>query len=264
MNLQINKRSALVTGSTKGIGFEIAKALVGAGCRVVVHGRDQADTERVAATISDPASVIPVAADLSTAAGAKELVDRSVAAFGSIDILINNAGFFETRPFDETTDAHWQSMFDINVMSGVRLSQRMLPGMLSRGWGRVVFIASEAGVKPWPEMLHYSTSKAAQIAIARGLSEMTRGTQVTVNSVLVAPTWTEGVESFLGRIAEQTNASIDTVKRNFFDGPGRNSLLGQFANAADIASVVAFLCSEQARVINGAAQRADGGIYQSV
>jgi NAD(P)-dependent dehydrogenase (short-subunit alcohol dehydrogenase family) len=263
MDLHINNKLALVTGSTLGIGKAIAEKLLQEGAQVIINGRSQNRVDAVINQLRSVGKVYGVASDISTADGCEELISK-VRAIGSIDILINNVGFFEFKSFSETSDIDWQQVLDINVMSGVRLTRAIMPAMLEKNWGRIVFIASEAGVKPNPEMIHYSVSKAMQIALARGLAELTKGTKVTVNSALVAPTWTEGVEVFLGKIAESSNTSIEKMKTDYFQADGVTSLLQRFATTDEIADAVTFLCSENASAINGSAQRIDGGIIRSI
>jgi len=263
LDLGIKGRLALVTGSTLGIGRAIAEALVAEGARVIVNGRtDKAVGEAVAA-LSRHGEAHGITANLKTAEGARKVADGA-AKIGPVDILVNNVGFFEVKPFADISDQDWLDMFELNVMSGVRLARALFPGMLSRNWGRVVFIASEQSAKPNPDMLHYATSKTAQVAIARGLAELTKGTGVTVNSVLVAPTWSEGVEVFLEKMAPAAGKTVGEMRTAYFDGPGATSLLQRWATPEEIASQVAFLCSERASAINGAAQRVDGGIVRSL
>jgi NAD(P)-dependent dehydrogenase (short-subunit alcohol dehydrogenase family) len=204
-----------------------------------------------------------LAGDLATREGADEVI-AGLGELGDIDILINNVGFFEVCGFFETSDAMWKSMFELNVMSGVRLSRALMPAMLERRRGRIVFIASEQSLKPNPEMAHYAMTKVANVSVARALAELTKGTAVTVNSVLVAPTWTEGVECFLRPIAEKQGISLDQMRTEYFRGDGLSSLIGRFATPDEIASVVAFIASPLASAINGAAIRADGGIVRSL
>lgn len=263
MDLKINNKLALITGSTQGIGRAIAEALVTEGARVIVNGRNAAAVQDVAAALSKHGEAHGIAADLSTAAGAQTLLTKT-AAIGTVDILINNVGFFEVRKFTDISDQDWIDMFELNVMSGVRLTRALFPGMLQRNWGRVVFIASEQSAKPNPDMLHYAMSKTAQVSIARGLAELTKGSGVTVNSVLAAPTWSEGVETFLGKIAPQEGKTVAEMRTAYFESPGATSLLQRWAAPEEIAAQVVFLCSEQAAAINGAAQRADGGIVRSL
>ena len=263
MDLQIENKLALVTGSTQGIGFAIARMLAAEGARVIVNGRSKRSVERAAKELGGNGEVHGIAADLSGAEGAQHLLDAAQ-ALGGIDILVNNVGYFEVKPFAAIADADWSSMFELNVMSGVRLSRALLPHMLERNWGRVVFIASEQSAKPNPDMLHYAMTKAAQVSLARGLAELTRNTAVTVNSVLVAPTWSEGVEVFLQKNAAATGKAVEGMRSAYFEDAGRSSLLQRWATPEEIAAQVVFLCSPRAAAINGAAQRVDGGIIRSL
>jgi NAD(P)-dependent dehydrogenase (short-subunit alcohol dehydrogenase family) len=263
MDLRIKDKLALVTGSTLGIGKAIAVKLLQEGSQVIINGRSQERIDAVIQELQAMGKIYGIAADIATAAGAEHLV-KSAQAIGDVDILINNVGFFEFKPFFQVTDAEWVKLFDLNVMSGVWLSRMLMPKMLEQNWGRIVFIASEAGVKPNPEMIHYSVTKTTQIALARGLAEMTKGTGVTVNSALVAPTWTEGVEVFLDKIALASGTTVEAMKTDYFKADGVTSLLQRFATVDEIADLVVFLCSENASAINGAAQRVDGGIVRSI
>jgi NAD(P)-dependent dehydrogenase (short-subunit alcohol dehydrogenase family) len=263
MDLKIRNKLALVSGSTQGIGRAIAEALIDEGARVIVNGRNAAAVEKTAAALRKRGEAHGIAADLATAKGADALL-KAAAQLGPIDILVNNVGYFEVKPFVEISDADWTDMFELNVMSGVRLSRALLPGMLERNWGRVVFVASEQSAKPNADMLHYAMSKTAQVAVARGLAELTRGTRVTVNSALVAPTWSEGVETFLGKIAPDLGKTVAEMRPGYFETTGAASLLQRWATPDEIASQIVFLCSERASAINGAAQRVDGGIIRSL
>ena len=263
MDLEIRNRLALVTGSTQGIGYATANMLAAEGARVIVNGRRADLVDRAVKALSASGEAHGVVADLATAEGARTLL-AAVKKIGEIDILVNNVGFFEVKPFAAITDEDWTAMFELNVMSGVRLTRELMPGMLERNQGRIVFIASEQSAKPNPDMLHYAMSKTAQVSIARGLAELTRGTRVTVNSVLAAPTWSEGVEVFLEKIAPGEGKTVDDMRTAYFDGPGRTSIIQRWASAEEIAAQVVFLCSERAAAINGAAQRVDGGIVRSL
>jgi NAD(P)-dependent dehydrogenase (short-subunit alcohol dehydrogenase family) len=263
MDFGIKGRLALVTGSTLGIGRAIAEALLAEGARVIVNGRKAASVAETAAALSRRGEAHGVAADLSTAAGAQALIEGA-ARIGPVDILVNNVGYFEVKPFGDLSDRDWMDMFELNVMSGVRLTRALFPQMIARNWGRVVFIASEQSVKPNPDMVHYAMSKTAQVSIARGLAESTRGTGVTVNSVLVAPTWSEGVETFLGKMGSEAGKTVAEMRTAYFEGPGASSLLQRWATPQEVAAQVAFLCSERAAAVNGAAQRVDGGIVRSL
>lgn len=261
MNLGLTGKRTLVTGSTEGIGRAIARSLADEGAHVIINGRSRAKAQVVADTL--PGATVAIG-DLSTPAGAAQAV-AEVRQGGPLDILVNNVGFFEVKPFPQLADADWQSMFDRNIMSSVRMAQAFLPEMLRRNTGRIVFIASEQSVKPNPEMLHYAMTKAGQVSISRGLAELTRGTGVTVNSVLVAPTWTEGVERFLDDVARESSTTREALRHDYFvHGDGTSSLLARFAQPEEIAAQVTFLCSAQAAAINGAAQRVDGGIIRAM
>ena len=263
MDLKLKGKLALVTGSTQGIGRATAQALLDEGARVIINGRMEEAVKDAVAALSRRGEAHGIAADLMTAEGAKKVADGT-AKIGAVDILVNNVGYFEVKPFIDISDRDWLDMFELNVMSGVRLTRALFPGMLARNWGRVVFIASEQSVKPNPDMLHYAMSKTAQVAIARGLAELTKGTAVTVNSVLVAPTWSEGVETFLEKLAPAAGKTLEEMRAAYFDGPGATSLLQRWATPEEIAAQVTFLCSESAAAINGAAQRVDGGIVRSL
>jgi NAD(P)-dependent dehydrogenase (short-subunit alcohol dehydrogenase family) len=263
VDLRIKDKLALVTGSTSGIGKAIAIKLLQEGANVIINGRAQARVDTVLQELRPLGNVHRVTADIATVVGAEHLASATQ-EIGNVDILVNNVGFFEFKPFFQVTDSEWSKLFDLNVMSGVWLTRALMPRMLERNWGRIVFIASEAGVKPNPEMLHYSVTKTTQIALARGLAEMTKGTGVTVNSALVAPTWTEGVEVFLDKIAQSSGTTVEAMKTDYFKADGVTSLLQRFATVDEIADLVVFLCSENASAINGAAQRVDGGIIRSI
>jgi len=264
MDLKLGGKLALVSGSTQGIGRAIAEMFISEGARVIVNGRDPARLSETVSALSRRGKAYGVVADLSTAAGARTVVEAA-ADIGPVDILVNNVGYFEVRDFEKITDDSWCDMFELNVMSGVRLSRALLPGMLERNWGRIVFIGSDQSAKPNPGMAHYAMSKAAQISIARSLAELTKGTRVTVNSALVAPTWSEGVETFLAKIAPDQGKKVEDMRTAYFkEGPGMSSLLQRWATPQEIAAQIVFLCSEQASAINGAAQRVDGGIVRSL
>jgi len=263
MDLEIKGRLALVTGSTMGIGRAVAEALAAEGARVIVNGRNEATVKNAVEALSRHGQAHGVAADLSTAAGARTVLDAA-AGIGAVDILINNVGYFEVKEFADISDQEWTDMFELNVMSGVRLARALMPGMLERNWGRIVFIASDQSAKPNPGMAHYAMSKTAQVSIARSLAELTKGTRVTVNSALVAPTWSEGVEVFLKKIAPGLGKTVDEMRTAYFETTGATSLLQRWAEPQEIAAQIAFLCSERASAINGAAQRVDGGIVRSL
>lgn len=262
MDLQLRGSRALVTGSTVGIGYAIAERLLVEGAEVWVNGRTQARVDAAVKSLLDrvpDARVHGAAGDLTTSAG----VQAIVAAAPDIDILVNNAGVFEPRPFPEIDDAAWLQIFEINVMGGVRLSRAYIPKLLERSRGRIIFISSESGVQIPVEMIHYGVTKTAQIALARGLAEMTKGTGVTVNSVLAGPTLSERLGDFMHGLADARGISFETMEREFFTGVRPTSLLQRFEKPQEIAQVVAFLASDMASAINGAAIRADGGVVRS-
>lgn len=264
MDLELTGKRALITGSTLGIGRAIARALIVEGVEVIVNGRDPERVQETVAELSALGTATGFVADLSTADGAAELAE-SAKSVGPIDILVNNAGYFEVKEFFEIEDADWQQTFELNIMSGVRLTREFLAPMLESNWGRVIFIASEQSSKPNPSMIHYAMSKTAQISIARGLAELTRGTEVTVNSIRVAPTWTDGVESFMGQMASIEETTAEEMSLAYFaEGEGTSSLLQRWASPDEIANIVAFHCSPRASAINGAASRADGGMIRSL
>jgi NAD(P)-dependent dehydrogenase (short-subunit alcohol dehydrogenase family) len=263
MDLQLANKKALVTGSTAGIGFAIASLLAEEGASVVVNGRSP---QRVEATIKriqqakKDAQVTGVVADLGTKAG----VDLLIRQVPALDILVNNLGIFEPKPFVEITDEDWMRFFEVNVLSGVRLSRFYLPGMLQRNWGRIVFISSESGVNIPVEMIHYGVTKTAQIALARGLAETTAGTNVTVNSVLPGPTRSEGVGQFVKDMAKTQGTDEANVEKDFFRSVRPSSLLKRFATTEEVAAMVVYVCSPRASATNGAALRVDGGVVRSI
>lgn len=263
MDLQLNGKTALVSGSTLGIGFAIASTLAREGAVVIVNGRTPERVEEAIARITreNPGAQLRSApGDLSTVEGI-ESVSKSIQ---DIDILINNVGAFEAKPFFEIPDSDWQFMWDMNVMSGVRLTRQYMRGMLSRNWGRVIFISSESGLNLPGEMLHYGVTKTAQLGLSRGLAELTIGTGVTVNAVLPGPTRTEGVEEWLKGLAKQKGVSVAEVEKDFFEKTRPSSLIRRFADPAEVALLVAYVASPRAAVTNGASIRAEGGIIHSI
>jgi len=263
MDLQLVGKRAVVTGSTAGIGFAIAEALAKEGCFVVVNGRTE---QRVSAAVNKLQASVSrgkfegIAADVGTAEGTEKLTRL----FPDADILVNNAGIFEAKTFDQISDDDWKRLFEVNVLSGVRLSRHYLPGMKARDWGRIVFISSESAVQIPAEMIHYGMTKTAQLAIARGLAETTAGTSVTVNSVLPGPTASEGVGRFVGELATAQKTTPAAVEDEFFRNMRPTSLLKRFARTEEVAALVAFVCSPLSSATNGAALRVDGGVVRSI
>jgi NAD(P)-dependent dehydrogenase (short-subunit alcohol dehydrogenase family) len=263
MSTSLKGQTALVTGSTAGIGYAIAEQLARDGAEVIVNGRTQsrvdAAIDSLRAKLGAAAMLHGVAADVGTAAGTQALIGR----FPDVDILVNNAGIFAVQPFLESNDEDWQRFYEVNVLSGVRLSRHYLGGMLRRNRGRVIFISSESGVQIPVEMVHYGMTKAAQIAIGRGLAQLTAGTAVTVNSVLPGPTRSEGVGTFVAEFAQKQNVSVEQFERDFFATARPTSLLKRFIEPEEVAKVVAFVASPAASAMNGAAVRAEGGVILS-
>jgi NAD(P)-dependent dehydrogenase (short-subunit alcohol dehydrogenase family) len=263
VNLELQGKRALVTGSTAGIGFAIAGGLAREGAHVVVNGRSDERVakavERIRAEFAE-ASVEGVAADLGTADGAAELIQ----ACPDVDILVNNLGIYEHKAFEDLSDADWLRFFEINVMSGVRLSRHYLPRMKARNWGRIIFISSESGVNIPVEMIHYGVTKTAQIALARGMAETTVGTGVTVNSVLLGPTRSEGVGTFVAQAAKAQGIAVEEMERRFFETMRPTSLLKRFTLPSEVAALVVYVCSPLSSATNGAALRADGGVVRSI
>jgi NAD(P)-dependent dehydrogenase (short-subunit alcohol dehydrogenase family) len=263
MDLGLTGKKVVVSGSTAGIGFAIAAAFAAEGAKVVLNGRTEA---RVAAALASirkllkNADVQGIPADLGTAQGVAAFLKQAPEA----DILVNNLGIFEIKPFLEIPDSDWLRFFEVNVLSGVRLARHYLPGMLKKNWGRVIFISSESAQQIPVEMIHYGMTKTAQVAVARGLAQSVVGTGVTVNSVLVGPTASEGVGQFLESMAGQQGVTKAEIEKQFFSTVRPSSLLRRFETPEEVAAVVAFVASAQATAINGSAVRAEGGVVSSI
>ncbi len=263
MDLQLEGKRALITGSTAGIGYAIAEALLKEGASVIVNGRT---TERVAGATAKLRSgtsrgeIHGLAADLGSASG----VEQAVRQFADVDILVNNLGIFEPKAFEQISDRDWLRFFEVNVLSGVRLSRHYLPRMKSKGWGRIIFISSESALQIPSEMIHYGMTKTAQLSVARGLAQMTTGTDVTVNAVLPGPTASEGVTEFVTQVASSKGATREQFEKDFFEHMRPSSILKRFEKPDEIGAVVAFVASPLSSAINGAAIRADGGVVASI
>jgi NAD(P)-dependent dehydrogenase (short-subunit alcohol dehydrogenase family) len=263
MDLQLNSKLALVTGSTAGIGLAIASNLAGEGATVIVNGRSE---KRVAEAIEKIRKRHPHArldafiGDLSRS----EEVKKATNKFPNVDVLINNLGYYEVKPFEEISDEDWMAIIETNFMSGLRLSRYYLPIMKAKNWGRIIFISSDSAIYVPIEMIHYGVTKTMQVALARGLAETTVGSAVTVNSILVGPTRSEGVEGFIKGLAESRNVEQAQVEKEFFENDRPSSLLKRFIKPDEIAAFVAFIASPLSSATNGAALRAEGGYLRSI
>ena len=263
MNLELQGKRAVVTGSTAGIGWAIAAGLAAEGAEVVLNGRTEARVRSAVEQVRQRhprARVRGIAADLGTAEGCARLVNE----VPEVDVLVNNLGIFAAVPFEEIPDGEWMRFFEVNVLSGVRLARAYLPGMKTRNWGRILFISSESALQIPVEMIHYGTTKTAQLAVARGLAETTRGTGVTVNAILAGPTRSEGVATFVEGLAAQQRVPAAQVEREFFSTARPTSLLQRFATSEEVAAFTIFVASGPASAVNGAALRVDGGVVRAI
>ena len=258
MDLGLNGKRALVTGSTAGIGFAVAKQLVQEGALVYINGRTEERVRKALAEIDGKAGGI--AADLGTAEGAENLFQH----VKELDIVVNNLGIFEPRPFLEIDDADWMKFFEVNVLSGVRMARHYLPHMLERKWGRIIFVSSESALQIPAEMVHYGVTKTAQLAVARGIAESFPASGVTVNSVLAGPTASEGVSTFVEELAKHHGKSREEMEQEFFEHARPTSLLKRFATTDEVAAMIVYLCSEAASATTGAAVRVDGGVVRAI
>ncbi|MCC3270863.1 SDR family oxidoreductase [Arthrobacter gengyunqii] len=262
MDLQLIGKTAFISGSTQGIGYAVATMLAREGVTVTLHGRDAAKLAAAVETLRREvpgSSVDGIAADFAV----PEQVERLCAELADVDILINNVGLFELKPFEDISAEEWRRYFEVNTLSGALLAQRLMPAMLARGWGRIVFISSESGVNVPADMIHYGASKAAMMAVGNGLAKLTRGTGVTVNSVLGGPTYSDGVAATVEGIAAATGQSVADMKQAII-GANQTSLLERFIEPEEIAAMVTFLASPHASATNGSAVRVDGGVLTSV
>jgi NAD(P)-dependent dehydrogenase (short-subunit alcohol dehydrogenase family) len=258
MDLKLAGKTALVTGSTAGIGFAIAAGLAQEGVSVILNGRTQARVDEAIGKLEGKVSGL--AADLGTADGARKAIEK----YPEVDILVNNLGIFEPKPFEEIPDEDWFRFFEVNVMSGVRLSRHYLPRMKQKNWGRIIFISSESAVQIPAEMIQYGMTKTAQLAISRGLAETTVGTGVTVNTVLPGPTASEGVSEFVDKLASSGGVDSKAFEKEFFRTMRPSSLLKRFATPEEVANIVTYLASPLSSATNGAAVRVDGGVVRSI
>jgi len=263
MDLKLSDKLALVTGSTRGIGKEIVRTFLREGASVIIHGRSEKTVNPAIDELGEEGTVYGIAADLGSSEEITRFNNR-VEEIGMPDILVNNAAIFEVEPFEKIPPEKWSRYFQVNVIAAAQICRRFLPGMLERNHGRILMIASEAGIKPVPFMLHYSTTKTALIGLARGLAELTKGTNVTVNSLLPGPTLTENVKELFRDVAKQENIELETLLGNYFEENEPSSLLQRFESPEEVAKIAVFLCSDAAAIINGSAQRAEGGIIRSV
>ena len=263
MDLKLKDKIAFISGSTAGIGFAIAHRFLAEGAKVVINGRTKENVDQAVSDLQQSfpdGSVTGIAADFSKV----DDVNRLLKELPAVDILINNAGIFEPKPFAEIPDEDWFSFFEVNVMSGIRLSRNYFPKMLSKNWGRIIFISSESAVFIPDEMIHYGMTKTAQLAVSRGLAELTKGTEVTVNSILPGPTKSKGVGGFIEDLAKASKRSIEEVETDFFKNMRPTSLLQRFASVEEIADTVVYYSSPLASATNGASIRVEGGLIRSI
>ena len=262
MDLKLNDKTAFVSGSTQGIGYAIARALLREGVSVTINGRNEEKLHKAVTELRREvpgARVSGIAADFEVPAQ----IERLLEALGEVDILVNNVGLFELTPFDEISDGTWQRYLDLNLMSGVRLSRHVMGGMLANGWGRIIFIGSESGVNIPADMIHYGVTKAAMIALGNGLAKLTRGTEVTVNTILGGPTYSDGVADAIDQISRSQEISTDALKAAIVAG-NTTSLLQRFIEPGEIANLALYVASPLSSATNGAALRADGGVLTSM
>ncbi|MEI9997759.1 MAG: SDR family oxidoreductase [Verrucomicrobiota bacterium] len=258
MDLQLKGKNAIVTGGSAGIGLAIARLLAEEGAHVVVPGRSLKKINEAIGSL--PGKLSAIEADLGTAEGARRLI----AQVPETDILVNNLGIYESKDFTAITDEDWLHYFEVNLLGGIRLARHYFPGMLQRNWGRVIFISSEAAAEVHPDMIHYGVTKTGQVVVARGLAEMTKGTNVTVNSVLPGPTRSEAITDFLKTRVSNPNASAEEIEREYFQKERPTSLIQRMAENSEVASLVAYLASPLASNTNGAALRSEGGILRTI
>jgi NAD(P)-dependent dehydrogenase (short-subunit alcohol dehydrogenase family) len=263
MDLQLKDKTAFVSGSTAGIGYAIAKRLVAEGTQVIINGRSKQTVDKAVEDLKHTeknALVSGIAADFSKVDEVNQLIE----SLPEIDILINNAGIFEPKSFTEIPDKDWFHFFEVNVMSGIRLSRHCFPKMLAKNWGRIIFISSESAVFIPEEMIHYGVTKTAQLAVSRGLAELTKGTAVTINSILPGPTLSQGAGAFIEDISKRDHISPKQVEADFFKNMRPTSLLQRFASVEEVANTVVYYASPLASATNGASIRVEGGLIRSI
>lgn len=263
MNLELTSRKAFISGSTQGIGFAIAQQLLNEGAEVIINGRKKEKTEKAVSQLKQQfpnGKVSGIPADFSN----KEEVDLLLRKLNDVDILINNVGVFELKDFEASSDDDWYSIFEINVMSSVKLSRHLFPKMLKKNWGRIIFISSESGVNIPGNMIHYGMTKASMLAISNGLSKLTKGTEVTVNTILGGPTYSEGVSTQIEQIASHQNINVEQMKAAIIQQTNPDSLLQRFIEPKEIANLAVYLSSPLSIATNGAGLRADGGVLKTV
>ena len=263
MDLQLKGKTAFISGSTQGIGFAAAKLLLQEGATVIINGRTEARVKEAVQKLKDLVPNCPVsgiAADFTKLDDVEQLMEK----LPSIDILVNNAGIFEPKAFEDIPDEDWYRFFEVNVMSGVRLSRHFFPKMIANNWGRIIFISSESSIMIPSEMIHYGMTKTAQLAVSRGLAERTKNTGVTVNTILPGPTKSEGVVDFLAKLATEQGVTPEIAEKNFFRDMRPSSLLQRFADVSEIASMIAYIASPLSSATNGAAIRVEGGLVPTI
>jgi NAD(P)-dependent dehydrogenase (short-subunit alcohol dehydrogenase family) len=263
MDLQLKGKTAFISGSTQGIGFAVAQQLLQEGAYVIINGRTKAGVDEAVGKLLSGApagNVSGIAADFSK----EQEVHQLLETLPAVDILVNNVGVFALKDFGDITDSEWQSVFDVNVMSGVRLSRALLPAMVERKWGRIIFISSESGVNVPANMIHYGMTKTAMLSLSNGLSKLTHGTAVTVNTILGGPTYSDGVAVAVKQIAQASNMAEEEMKAAILQNTNPHSLLQRFIAPEEIAGLAAYLCSPLSIAINGAAIRADGGVLNTI
>lgn len=263
MDLKLSNKTVFISGSTSGIGFAIARRFLTEGAQVIINGRTKESVENATNELKalvPNAKIFGIPADFSKI----DDINRLLKQLPEVDILINNTGIFEPKEFTDITDEDWFRFFEVNVMSGVRLSRHYFPKMLQKNWGRIIFISSESAVFIPSEMIHYGVTKTALIAVSRGLAELTKGTNVTVNSILPGPTKSKGVGSFIEDLSKANNKSVDEVEKDFFKNMRPTSLLQRFASVEEIADTVVYYSSPLASATNGASIRVEGGLIKSI